>query len=401
MDPTSPATVTEDLLAGVAATGLPGSILERPRRPLPDEQVEQLVTAATGSGVGRGLVGLLREAVVSGALPATDAQQARVLHCHDEVMTRAAGVVDELGEIVDTAHDRGVAVRVLGDLVRAHVDYDRPELRPWGDIHLLVKSAHNAEVGALLAARGFLRSGRHLRADFASRYSDGVRYRRPGGPEVFVHRTLAGGPYGIRIDEQSLWREAVPVLIGQRLLHTVGGELRLLHLAFDVTLGGDRSLVAMRDIAELVLAGRCDADTVRDLAQAWNCCGVLALAVDAAWEALAIADVVALSRWAARYHPTPDETRLLRLYRPPRRGYARRGVATLQELPGVRPKLRFAWSLGVPERDFLVARQVSRSGWILHGVGQLLFGEDPQVNGVGDQHAGAAREPEQEGGPSR
>ena len=105
MDPTSPATVTEDLLAGVAATGLPGSILERPRRPLPDEQVEQLVTAATGSGVGRGLVGLLREAVVSGALPATDAQQARVLHCHDEGMTRAAGVVDELGEILDDVPD--------------------------------------------------------------------------------------------------------------------------------------------------------------------------------------------------------------------------------------------------------------------------------------------------------
>jgi Uncharacterised nucleotidyltransferase len=373
---TSPATSVAALLPLVAATGLPGSLLDWPAGPLPDERFDQLVTESGGQGAGRGLSGLLHEAVVSGALPATDPQRASVARHHEDDLARSASVSDELVEIVDESELEGLHVRVLGDVVNAHLDYPRPELRPWRDVHLLAESAACAAVEQVVLGRGFRRSGRHLRPDFASRYSDSVRYRRPDGPAVFVHRTLVDGPYGIRIGDDGLWDAPAQVFVGDRLLHTLRPELRLLHLTCAVVLGGDRSVATLRDIAQLVLHGDYDAHTVRELAAGWQCSAVVAMGISEAWTRLAIADVLALSRWASRYAPTPDELRLVKLYGP-RRGYAQRGVAILHELPGVAPKLRFAWSLGVPERSFLAARKTTRSAWILHGVGQLLAGRDP------------------------
>ena len=126
----------------------------------------------------------------------------------------------------------------------------------------------------------------------------------------------------------------------------------------------------LRDIAQLALFGEYDVDVVRDLAHEWDCRAELALAVAEAWDTLGIADVLALSRWADRYGPSADELRLVQLYRS-RGRYAARGLATLHELPGILPKLRFAWSLGVPQQSFLDERSSSRTQWILHGLGEV------------------------------
>jgi hypothetical protein len=362
----------DDLLALVAATGIPGTMLSAPSRPLPDEQLDELLAETLPRGDGDGLTGLLLEAVTTGWLPATDAQCDRIEHAHRSALAAAEEVYELLRDVVEGARDRSARVLVLGGLAAATLDHTDPRLRPVRDLHLLF--GPDAPMDDIVGRLGFQPSGRHVRPDFARQFSDSVRYRRPDSPDVFVHRTMVDGPYGIRIANERLWQDRVAAEAGGIDVSALSPELRLLDAAFNVVLGRRRSLAVLRDIAQLALSGSYDVDVVRDLAREWDCRAQLAMAVAEAWDTLGIADVLALSRWADRYGPSADELRLLRLYRSDGRGYAARALATMQELPGIRTKLQFAWSLGVPQQSFLDGRSSSRAQWILHGIGELLGG---------------------------
>ena len=365
-------TTIEHLLALVAATGIPGTMHVAPERPLPDERLDRLLAETTMTGPrgdGDGLSGLFLEAVTTGWLPATDAQRERVERAHGAATAMADDVGGVLREVVRGARERDAKVLVLGDLAAAALDYPDAGIRPVRDLHLL--SDPWAPMDDVVHRLGYQASGRHVRPDFAHKFSDSVRYRRPGAPDVFVHRTLVDGPYGIRIANERLWQDRVAAPIADTDVSAVSPELRLLHAAFTVVLGRRRSLAVLRDIAQLALFGEYDVDVVRDLAYEWDCRAELAMAVAEAWDTLGIADVLALSRWADRYGPSADELRLVQLYRS-RGRYAARGLATLHELPGILPKLRFAWSLGVPQQSFLDERSSSRTQWILHGLGELF-----------------------------
>jgi hypothetical protein len=365
-------TTGADLLAVVAATGIPGTTHTGPARPMQDDQLDALIAETLPRGDGDGLVGMLLEAVTTGWLPATEDQHDRVAHAHRVATETTASLHAVLAEVVVEARERQARLLVLGEAAAAALDYADPGLRPVRDLHLL--SGPDAPMDEVVGSLGFEPSGRHVRPDFARQFSDSVRYRRVGGPDVFVHRTLVDGPYGIRIANERLWQERVPMAIGGTDVSAVSSELRLLDAAFRVVLGRRRSLAVLRDIAQLALFGSYDVDVLRDLAHEWDCRAELAMAVAEAWSVLGIADVLALSRWADRYGPSPDELRLLQLYRTRGSGYAARGLATLHELPGILPKLRFAWSLGVPQQSFLDDRSSSRAQWILHGLGEVLGG---------------------------
>jgi hypothetical protein len=363
---------SEDLLALVAATGIPGTMYTGPSRPLPDQQFDRLLAETLPRGDGDGLAGLLLDAVTSEWLPATDAQHARAECAHRSAVALTDEVRGVLGEVVGSGDVRGDQVLVLGGLAAASLDYDDPHVRTVRDLHVL--SAPESGLDHVVARLGFRASGTHVRADFARQFSDAVRYRRPGTPDVFVHRTMVDGPYGIRIANEPLWGRRELATIGGAEVSALAPELRLLDAAFNAVVGRHSSLAVLRDIAQLALFGSYDVDVVRDLAQQWDCRAVLAMAVAGTWDTLGIADVLALSRWADRYTPSAEELRLLQLYRSRGSGYAARGLATLQELPGILPKLRFAWSLGVPQQSFLDDRSSSRAKWILHGLGEVLGG---------------------------
>ena len=69
---TTPPPAGADALALVAATGIPGTMHVPPPRPLPDEELGRLVAETGGTGrwgEGRGLSGLLLEAVTTGDGP--------------------------------------------------------------------------------------------------------------------------------------------------------------------------------------------------------------------------------------------------------------------------------------------------------------------------------------------
>ena len=384
-------TTDEHLLALVAATGIPGTMHVAPEQPLPDEQLDRLLAEATMTGPrgdADGLTGLFLEAVTTGWLPATDAQHERVERAHRAATAMSDDVFGVLREVVREAREENARVLVLGDPAAAALDYPDAGMRPVHDLHLL-SDPWASSTDEVVRRLGYQASGRHVRPDFAHQFSDSVRYRRADAPDVFVHRTLVDGPHGIRIANERLWQDRVAAAIGDTDVSAVSPELRLLHAAFTVVLGRRRSLAVLRDIAQLALFGEYDVDVVRDLAHEWDCRAELALAVAEAWDTLGIADVLALSRWADRYGPSPDELRLVQLYRS-RGRYAARGLATLHELPGILPKLRFAWSLGVPQQSFLDERSSSRTQWILHGIGEL-FGSG-QRDDLDDATAGVERQ---------
>ena len=128
-----------------------------------------------------------------------------------------------------------------------------------------------------------------------------------------------------------------------------------MHAAYGAVLGDwPPRLRSRRDLAEMVLTGSYHSDRVIGMAQSWQAEAVLATALTETWQAFGLADVTALTVWAARYPLTDHDRRLLGLYRRSDPPYSQLALHSLPALSGVRPKV-FArrWPA---DQDFLDRR---------------------------------------------
>jgi hypothetical protein len=261
-------------------------------------------------------------------------------------------------EVVDLFEDNGVSYRVLKGSAVAHLDYADPSLRSFGDIDLLVPSGHFDVAAALLADSGHHRRFPEPRPGFDRQFGKGTSFIDRTFTEIDLHRTFVLGPYGLSLDLDELW-SAPPAtfsLAGRRV-QALRAEHRFLNACYHAVLGNTPPrLVPLRDVAELMLAGKVDIDEVRRLAERWRAKAVVAAAVRSAWDTLALADATALSFWAYRYEPEPWEARALSVYQRPETGYAARSMASIRVIRGAGRKAAYLRALTFPRRDYVQGR---------------------------------------------
>jgi Uncharacterised nucleotidyltransferase len=266
-------------LVGIAAVGLAGS-----RRFLP--------ALAPGDGDGgrlidrcaaEGLVGLLAAAVDAGFVNLGPGNGAALAERAAEAARRTVAAAAEAVAASAALAAAGIDHRVLdGPAVvpRAFVD---PSRRPFATVEVAVPPAALERADAL------------------------------AGPAVRVGiEVLPPGTAAARVRLGDLSDAAVPVAVEGGTPPGLPLDALLVRAAVVATAGGRGRLVALRDVAQIALAGSLAGGVVRARAEAWRCAGLLAAALRQAWETFDLADKTDLSVWAARYSAPPVRRRALR-----------------------------------------------------------------------------------------
>lgn len=341
-------------IAALAAHGLPGTRHTLPAAPAAPQQFPQLLDRLQRHR----LIGLAAAAAQDGALVLDDDQREALQAAHLEAMCTCLHLEATMLEVARVFGEHGIDLRVIKGPASAHLDYPRPELRAFGDLDLLVRSADIDRATAVLSSLGFRRLSPEPRPGFDRRFGKGATFAADDGTGVDLHRTFVMGPLGLRIDLDEVWRESASFTTAGTSVAALTGPHRLLTACYNAVIG-DRSprLSTLRDIVQLCLGDAADAEAVQDCAIRWGGEAVLAHGIQAAWSALKVADVVALSAWAARYEATHDDGRLLALYHDPAAGYAGLSWATARMLP-VRERIAFLRALALPRGG-----RLGKRGW--------------------------------------
>jgi hypothetical protein len=327
--------------------------------PLPDAPLTDDVWAdLLARSCSQRLTGFLARAVCDGALPTRPDQAAQAAAAHREAMATVLLLERLLLDTADLLTAAGIAVRVLKGSSVAHLDYPELELRSFGDVDLLVRSEQFDDAVAALAQAGHRRRFPQPRPGFDRRFSKGTSFVTADGTEIDLHRTFAMGPFGLTMKLGDLWTRASKFRVGGVELCALGPEERFLHTCFHASLGDNPPrLLALRDLAQVLLGNRLDLHLVRALAASWRADAVVARAVDLTWQTFRLDVAVSpLAGWATAYRPDHRERRALSAYTDPNGGYSARSAAALRAVPGVRDKAAFVRALAFPTRDYLDRR---------------------------------------------
>jgi hypothetical protein len=354
-------TAPNALAVASLAHALPGSGIQFPR-----------AESATEWEVGlravrlEGLTGLLSAAVQDGALVLDDDQVAEVAEDNLRAQRAALRLEQRLLEVSEVLVQRSIEHRVIKGAATAHLDYQSPDLRPFSDIDLLIRSRDLDRAVAAVESLGGERRFAEPRAGFAARFSKAVCVRQDDGIEVDLHRSLAEGPFGLAIAPDGLFESSEPFVLGGRTLHALGADERLIHACCHTVLGRpEPELRPQRDVAQLAISQAVDFDRVQELSRRWRCRAVVARAVQLSWNTLALPDDDPWHRWAIDYVPDRFERRALTYYgHASRQSYARQAVAGTLAVRRPSDKVRYAFALAFPERSYVRSRD--------HGYGRRL-----------------------------
>lgn len=351
----SPVPDTTSLLRGIACADLRGAQPSLPEEPLDDAAFDWLLQSARASR----LLGLLAVNIDAGLLPVRD-------HQADAAYQQAAASIhgDLRREQLLLGASRwleeeGIEFRVLKGPAIAHLDERDPVQRSFGDIDLLLRGAQLPRAIEVLGREGFGRTFPEPRPGFDGRFSKGVCVRR-ASDELDLHRTLAPGPFGMRIPVDELWNRPSVFVIDGVEFEALPADLRLLHAAYHAILGGAAPRVAaLRDLALLATAPDADVERVVETAHRWRGTIVLRRAVGAVEAAFGL-DLAEL-RVGLPQQPDPRwQRRALRSYGAAPGRYARQATASLSAIDGLGDRIRYLRALVLPQRTYVTQRHGGR-----------------------------------------
>jgi hypothetical protein len=335
----------------VAAYGLPST------RALPPDALDAEAFAALLSECEQHrILGFLGAAVRDGALT-LDADQ------HEQVEAKlSAWCAHELRverltlQAVEALEAAAIPSRVLKGVALARTAYPEPELRVFGDVDLLVPSAHvNRAVDVLTRTLGATRAQPELRPGFDARFGKEMLLHH-GELELDLHRVFVDGALGLTIRLDDLFAPPYRFPLAGYELAALPMPQRLLHACYAAALGDwPPRLVSQRDVAQLILRERPQLVDVLLMARAWQCEVVVARAVVTTWRELGITERPPIVEWAERYRPGRRERLLLASHEGPARMFTRH-LAAVVVLPGVADRVAYARAIAFPQRIYLRAR---------------------------------------------
>jgi hypothetical protein len=250
--------------------------------PLVAEPLDAEVWAGVVEHVaGERLEGLLVDAIERGSWAVDDGQREAALARHREAMARALVLDRHLLVLVDRLRAASIENRVLKGAAVAHLDYPDPSLRPYRDVDVLVRPGDIERARDLLIASGGERRYAEPRPGFDRRFGKGIALVMPEGHEIDLHRTLALGPFGLRIDLDELWQGAEPFTVGGQTLAALDRPRRFLHACYHTMLGGaEPPLLGLHDVAVTAPATATDVAEAVALATRFEGMAVVAAAMD-------------------------------------------------------------------------------------------------------------------------
>jgi hypothetical protein len=315
--------------------------------------------ARTLAEIARLRLGGFAVACVDDGVLTLDEQQYRaLLDVHEEQLALDLRLDRLLRTCASLLARHAVPYRALKGPANARLVYERPELRSYADVDILVRGDRFDDTIALLREELFVtRRFDEPRPGFAQRFGKGVCLVAGDALEVDLHRTLAAGPYGATVDVAALFDTPPAVVaIGGTDVLALDRELAFVHACLHAVLGGgDRALVPLRDAAALAQCGL-DVERVRSFGRRSRVLPVVALAIErlqaafgcrvdpALTEALTPAGLSAFDRWA------------LSTYAPSGPSYAAQAAATFWVLPTLRGRLAYARALVWPDDRYLSVR---------------------------------------------
>jgi hypothetical protein len=276
-------------LAAIAALGLAGS-----RRLLADPPDSEGHGNGGGHGDGDGRL-LVERGAAEGLIGLLDAAvDAGLVALRDDDRAALAARAEEAGRRTEVATQEAIAASAaLAALGIDHRVVDGPAVvprvfactgrRPFADVSLVVPFA------AIDRARGL------------------------AGPTVRVGSELLPPGAGTRPRLDDLGDARVTVEVAGATLPGLPLDVALVRAAAIAARPGPVRLVALRDVAQIALAGSPSGGAVRSRARAWRCSELVADGLRRAWDTFDLADKTDLSVWAARYGAAPVRRRALRV----------------------------------------------------------------------------------------
>jgi Uncharacterised nucleotidyltransferase len=194
-----------------------------------------------------------------------------------ETRAHAGRVLADLGYLATLLESVAVPWVVVKGLAVAVTLYDPPELRPAGDLDVLVAPADFARVVDALTAAGHPVDDANwvlIRRELAGQ----LHFWLPSGTSLDLHWNLLFGRETRRhfvLPTEELLARRRPVAFGDVAFATLDPSDTLLHLCFHAADGGGDRLGWLADIHRAVVVGQPPWSTVIDRARAWH----MALAV--------------------------------------------------------------------------------------------------------------------------
>jgi len=330
--------------------------LAPPARPLRIEEHSR--EAVLGAITRERLTGPAVAAWSAGALALTPTDLDELLTRHEDQLALDLRLEAALCDAVNALDGLGIPYRCLKGPTVAHLDYDAPELRSFGDVDILVPGAAFDEAVRVLGRLGYRRRFVEPRTGFDARFSKGACLEREDGVEVDLHRALAPGAYGMKLGRLDLFaRPPRPFVIGATRIDGFSRELALVHACFHAALGDyPPRLVPLRDVAVLLRAGADESD-VLSLLERTECLAVAKRAIDLVQLTLGIHLEGPLATRARAHVPTMLDRWAMRTYASERRSYAGQAALSFWVMPSARDRIAYARALAFPSHDYVRARE--------------------------------------------
>lgn len=362
-------TAAEAAIRWAVAADLPGAHQQSKRATLTDEVV--------ALAVGHRVQGLLWRAVETGAVSGGHTTEAHARSAFD-LGLRTCLIAEATAVLaVDALSEAGVEARALKGAALAHLDYNDPSHRMFGDADILIQQeAYRAALHALKQA-GFRRAQPPHRLGWERRFGKGVTFVSPRGSELDLHLRITGGYFGEVIDHRRLWAADSPqfVLAG-RTVGALARPGRLLNACCHAVLGGASGLRALYDVALLASSGN-DWSTTVTQARRDGVDLVVAQAIQRTWTELGLSMDQPAAVWAMAHQPDRHQVAALSSYSTaasvPRSAEDRGVLTALSRVD----RLRYLAGLAFPPRENLSSRGRSYRGHLSLGWRTLRGGRSP------------------------
>lgn len=205
-----------------------------------------------------------------------------------DVMAAAVRLEHHLLEVSEVLEAGGIELAVLKGMATAHLDYDDPAQRQFGDVDLLVSPSRFARACSVLEAHGW--NVAYVLPRHHERYTHAITFRRPDGLEVDLHQRIAHRGLGLRIPTDALLAASIEVTIAGHRVRALSGTDRLIHAAIHAVAsrGSYRRLSGVADV--LVLAERLadESEAVLGRASDWRIAPLVQKAIADAYASAAL-----------------------------------------------------------------------------------------------------------------
>ena len=327
-------------------------------------------TALRSAAVSERVVPALASAVAEDRLPATNDQATDAADLWLERMRHCLRVEGRLLWLVDRLAERGVEIRVLKGPASAHLDHERPELRQFGDLDVLVRGRDMPALFEILNEDGFRRRFPEPRPGFDQRFTKSVSF--VGEIEIDVHRTIAEGPVGHRIPVEDLWKESVPFEVGNIEVRALAHTERFVHACLHTVLAPPPArLSSLSDVARGLVGDLVDPEQVAETGSRWGVSAVIDRAVSTAicelWWPTAIDPA-----WSMTPSVSLLDSVMIESHRRPETSSAVRAMLSLATLPSLRDRVAYAAALALPRHSYVDGRHSGQFDRFRHAYRQSL-----------------------------